>query len=150
MKWAVLLIFGTIGLAALIGGTLWGLESYPIIQANVSTQGTVVDQYQNKNEVTSEVIYYPVIEFSTTGAEKVRFRSSMGSAGAPAYDTGTLIDILYDPRNPMNAMIGSFKQLMMGPVITGGVGLVITLLSIVLFMKIGRFEKHLQAMGPQR
>ncbi len=150
MKWAVLLLFGTVGLAALIGGTMWGLESYPIFHANDSIQGTVVDQYQKKNEKTTEVVYFPLIEISSTGGEKVRFQSSIGSAGAPAYDNGTIVSVLYDPHNPAKVMIGSFKQLWIGPLTIGGVGLVITLLSIVLFMKIRRFEKHLQSMGLQK
>jgi hypothetical protein len=38
----------------------------------------------------------------------------------------------------------------MGPLTIGGVGLVIALLSIVFFMKTGRFEKHLQSIGLQK
>jgi hypothetical protein len=150
MKWAVLLIFGTIGLAALIGGVIWGLESYPVFHTNESTQGTVVDQFQKKNEKTFEVVYFPVIEFISTKAERVRFQSSAGSTGAPAYDAGTIVDVLYDPHNPKNAMIGSFKQLWLGPLTTGGIGFILLLLSIVLFVKIGRFEQHLQSMGPYK
>ena len=150
MKWAVLLIFGTIGLAALSVGTMWGLESYPLFRDSVSTQGTVVDQYEKKDDKTSDVVYFPVIEFSGTNAEKVRFQGSAGSTGAPGYEAGTPVDVLYDPRNPANAWIGSFKQLWMGPLTAGGIGFVLSLLSIVLFLKIGRFEKHLQSMGPRR
>ena len=126
---------------------MWGLESYPLLRANVSTQGTVVDQYQKKNEKTSEIVYYPVIEFSKTSAEKVRFQSNAGSAGAPAYEVGTSVDVLYDPHNPVNAMIGSFRELLTGPLMTAGTGLLLLVLSIILFLKIGRFEKHLQSMG---
>jgi len=147
MKWAVLLIFGTIGLAALISGTIWGLESYPIFRDNVSTQGTVVDQFQKKDDKTSEVVYFPVIEFLNANSVKVRFQSSTGSTGSPGYETGTTVDVIYDPYNPANAKIGRFNQLWMGPLTAGGIGLIISVLSIVLFMKIGRFEKQLQSLG---
>jgi len=149
MKWAVLLIFGSIGLAAVVGGTIWGFESYPFYHSRKSTQGTVVDQFMKKDEKTSEVTYFPVVEFSITIAEKKRFQGSIGSTGSPAYETGDVVDVLYDPLDPRNAMIGTFKQLWAGPLTTGGIGLVLSVLSIVLFMKIGRFEKHLRSMGPR-
>lgn len=150
MKWAVLLLFGTIGLAALVSGTRWGLESYPLYRDSVPTQGTVVDQYQKKNDKTSEVLYFPVIEFTTSGMEKVCFRGSAGSFSSPGYELGTVVDVLYDPRNPANARMGSIKQLWMGPLTAAGIGLVLSLLSIVLFLKIGRFEKHLRSLGPRK
>jgi hypothetical protein len=147
MRWAVLLIFGTIGLAALVAGTIWGLESYAVFRDNVSTRGTVVEEFADKAGKTSEVVYFPVVEFSTTGNGKVCFRSVIGSIGSPGYDTGTTVDVLYDPRNPSNARIGSFKQLWQGPLTTGGLGLILFLLSLLLFVKIGRFEKGLKAVG---
>lgn len=150
MRWAVLLLFGTIGLAALISGTRWGLESYPLYRDSVPTQGTVVDQYRKKDDKTSEVVYFPVIEFPASGMEKFRFRGSAGSFNSPGYELGTVVDVLYNPRNPANATMGSMKQLWMGPLIAGGVGLLLSLLSVVLFVKIARFEKHLQSMGPRK
>ena len=147
MRWAVLLIFGTIGLAALVAGTIWSLESYPIFRDNVSTRGDVVGEYTEKAGKTSEVVYFPVVEFSIAGGVKMRFRSAVGSTGSPEYETGTMVDVLYDPRNPANARIGSFKSLLMGPLTTGGLGIILFLLSLMLFVKIGRFEKGLKALG---
>jgi len=147
MKWAMLLIFGTLGLAVLFAGTKWGLESYPLIRDNVSTQGVVVEEFADKTGKTSEVVYFPVVEFLTSGSVKVRFRSVIGSTGSPEYEAGTTVDVLYDPRNPANARIGSFKQLWSGPLTTGGLGLIFFLLSLLLFVKIGRFEKGLKMVG---
>jgi hypothetical protein len=148
MKWAVLLIFGTIGLAALIGGTKWGLESYPISRNYVSAQGTVVEYAMEKNDKKNTIMYYPVVEFLTASNAKVRFRSTEGSDGTPAYETGATVDVMYDLRSPSNARIGSIKELWTAPIMAGGVGMVLLLLSIVLFVKIGSFEKHLKSMGP--
>jgi hypothetical protein len=150
MKWAVLFIFGAIGLAALISGAIWGLESYPVFRDNVLTQGTVVNMNAEKGGNASDVIYFPVVEFTTADNVKVRFRGNEGSSGTPGYEAGTTVDVLYDPRNPANARMGSFKQLWLGPLTAGGIGLVLLLLSILLFVKIGRFEKHLKSMGPAK
>ena len=149
MRWAVLLLFGTIGLAALISGTRWGLESWPLYRESVSALGTVVDQFQKKDDKTSEVVFFPVVEFSTPTSEKVRFRGSAGSSNIPGYEAGTTVDVFYDPRNPANARIGSLKQLWTVPLTAGAIGLVLLLLSAALFVKIGRFERHLQSMGPR-
>ena len=148
MKWAMLLIFGTIGQAALVAGTRWGLESYPVFRDNAQTQGTVVELAVEKDGTASGFVQLPVVEFSTPNNAKVRFRAGAGSDGDPEYDVGTTIDVLYDPRDPANARIGSFGQLWSAPLMAGGFGLALVLLSILLFVKIGRFEKGIKAMGP--
>ena len=147
MKWAVLFIFGTIGLAALAGGTIWGLDVYPVFRDNLPARGTVVEEVAERRDTSSDVAYFPVIEFPTADKTAVRFRAPTGSAGAPGYEVGDVVDVLYDPRNPANARIGSFGQLWSGPLTTGGLGLILFLLSLLLFIKIGRFEKGIKAVG---
>ncbi len=148
MKWAQLIFFGTIGLAALIGGIIWGFESYPILRDNVSALGTVVELEKVRNSQTSDVALRPLVEFITASNAKVRFRVRMGTDNAAEYEVGTTVDVLYDPRNPANARIGSFKQVLTGPLMAAGIGLALLLLSILLFVKIGRFEKDLRSLGP--
>lgn len=147
MKWATLLIFGTIGLAALVAGTIWGLEAYTAFRGNVQTQGAVVELAGEKGGTASGSVQFPVVEFSTPDNAKVRFRSVMGSPGSAEYEVGTTVDVLYDPRNPANARIGSFRQLWGGPLTIGGIGFILLSLSLLLFVKIGRFEKGLGSIG---
>lgn len=147
MKWAVLLIFGTIGLAAVAGGTIWGLDVYPVFRDNVPARGTVVEVAVEKSNASAGMTYFPVVEFPTAGGGKVRFRPPAGSEGAPGHGAGDAVDVLYDPRNPSNARIGSIGQLWAGPLTTGGLGLMLLVLSLLLFVKIGRFEKGIRAVG---
>jgi uncharacterized protein DUF3592 len=147
MRWAVLLIFGTIGLAALAGGTIWGLDVYPVFRDTIQVRGTVVEEVAEKSAPSSDVAYFPVVEFTAAGDGTVRFRASTGSEGAPGHEVGDAVDVLYDPRNPTNARIGSFGQLWSGPLTTGGLGLILFLLTLLLFIKIGRFEKGIKAVG---
>lgn len=147
MRWAQLFIFGIIGVAALIGGTTMGLEYYPILRDNTTTQGLVVELQREKSGATSDVLFFPVVEFSTGTNAKVRFRANAVSEGDPAYEVGTTVDVLYDPRSPANARTGSVTHLLLGPLTAWGIGLVIILLSLLLFVKIGRFEKGLKALG---
>jgi hypothetical protein len=144
------LIFGTIGLAGLVAGMRWGLESYPVFRDNVQAQGTVVELAKEKSGVASGFVQVPVVEFSTQNNAKLRFRAGTGSDGVPGYEVGTTVDVLYDPRDPANARIGSFGQLWSAPLTAGVIGLLLMLLSILLFIKIGRFEKGLKSMGPGR
>jgi hypothetical protein len=141
------LIFGTIGLAALVAGSLWGLEAWPVFRDNIQTRGTVVELKAAKSGDASDVAHFPVVEFPTPDSRNVRFQVNAGSDGGPEYDVGTIVDVLYDPRHPANARIGSFGQLWAAPLTAGGIGLVLVLLSLHLFVKIGRFEKGLRKVG---
>jgi hypothetical protein len=147
MKWAVLLIFGTIGLAALAGGTIWGLEVYTVSRDNVPARGTVVAMSGEKSAAASPVAGFPLVEFVTAGGVKVRFGARTGWEGSPGHEIGDEVDVLYDPRNPADARIGSIGQLWAGPLTTGGLGLILLTLSFLLFVKIGRFEKGIRAVG---
>ncbi len=147
MKWAQLFFFGTIGLAALIGGIIWGFEVYYILRDNVSALGTVVELETVRNGQTSDVTLRPVVEFITANNATVRFRVHPGPDNTAEYEVGTTVDVLYDPRNPANARIGSFKKVLTGPMMAAGIGLMLLLLSILLFVKIGRFENKLKSIG---
>jgi hypothetical protein len=147
MRWAVLLIFGTIGLAALAGGTIWGLEVYPVFRDNVSARGTVVEAGAEKSVAAPPGTSSPLVEFTTAGGVKVRFRARTGWESSSGHEVGDEVDVLYDPRNPDDARIGSVGQLWAGPLTTGGLGLLLLALSLLLFVKIGRFEKGIKSVG---
>lgn len=147
MRWLQLFVFGTIGAALLVQGAIQGRERYPIFRDNVPTRGTLVELHEEKSGESSVITYFPVVEFSTRSTARMRFRSDAGSEGAPEYEVGTEVDVLYDPRDPMHARIGSFTQLWAVPLATGCIGLTIVLLSCLLFVKIGRFEKGLRSVG---
>jgi uncharacterized protein DUF3592 len=150
VRWALLLIFGTIGLAGLAAGTRWGLEAWPVFRDNAQTQGTVVELATEMSGTASRFVRIPIVEFSLPDNVKARFKVNAGSDSAPEYEAGTTVDVLYDPRDPANARIGSFGQLWSAPLMTGGIGLVLVLLSVLLFVKIGRFEKGIKKVGPGR
>lgn len=147
MRWAVLLIFGTIGLAALAGGAIWGLEVYPVFRDSVSARGTIVEAGAEKSAAASPGASSPLVEFATAGGVKVRFLARTDGEGSPGHDAGDEVDVLYDPRNPSDARIGSAGQLWAGPLTTGGLGFLLLALSLLLFVKIGRFEKGIKAVG---
>src|SRR5512134_1265888 len=103
MKWAVLLIFGTIGLAALAGGTIWGLEVYPVFRDNVPARGTVVEAGVEKSAAASPAASFSLVEFAAADGVKVRFRARTDWEASPGHEAGDEVDVLYDPRNPADA-----------------------------------------------
>jgi hypothetical protein len=147
MKWAQLLVFGTIGLALLSLGGIWGLGVYPIFRDTVSSQGTVVDLYVEGSGDSHDAVMLPVVEFVARNGVKVRFRAGGGSGSASEYEKGTRVDVLYDPNSPGTAYIGSYSQLWQRPLFAGGIGLVLIFLSVLLFKKIGSFERALTSFG---
>ncbi len=150
MKWLQLFIFGTIGVALLVIGTIQGRERYPIFRDTVPARGTIVELREERSSPSSVTVYVPVVEFSTRSNARMRFRSEPGSEGVPGYEVGAEVEVLYDPRDPLHARIGSVMQLWAGPLAAGCTGLTIILLSCVLFVKIGRFEKDLRSAGAGR
>ena len=148
MRWLQLFVFGSIGLALMVYGTIQAHERYPIFRDNIPTRGTLVELHEERNTTGPGTAYFPVIEFSTGNNERLRFQSAAGSEDAAGYEIGAEVDVLYDPRDPMHARTGSFAQLWEGPLAAGCIGLTIVLLSCLLFVKIARFEKSLEALRP--
>lgn len=135
MKWMVLFIFGGMGLAALVGGLVWGAKRWALFRHGVPATGTVVDTHESSStdsdghESTS---YYPVVEFRTPQGETIRFKGSTGSS-SPDYETGAAVNLRYHPRNPREAQLTTFSQFWLGPVAVTAAGL------IALFLGIGSF-----------
>ncbi len=141
MRWFLLLGFGLIGLAAVGFGVHWTFRDF--VQAEAA-QGVVVWQEEERPD-PGTVTYYPVVEFRAAGGMLIRFRSALGSPETPRYEQGTQVNVLYDPRRPEKARIGNYGQVWTGPVPALLFGCAILVLSIRLFLKMGRFEKDLRS-----
>jgi hypothetical protein len=150
MKWAQLLIFGTIGLGLLSFGISGGLEAYPVFRNNVSTQGTVVDIVADQSGNKPDAGVIPVIEFVARNNTKVLFRAGAVSNDAPGFEKGSIINVLYDLNNPAKAQVGSYTQLWQRPLISENIELMLVFLSLLLFKKIGRFERALRDLGSDK
>lgn len=153
MKWMALILFGGLGLAALIGGLVWGGKRYLLSRGGVHIGGTVVENYESlttvrrddrSNAREMEVSYYPVVEFTTQQGETIRFRGSTGSA-VPDYEVGTPVEVLYDPRNPYGAQMADFSQLWLGPAVVTGAGLIAFIMGVGVFFLIGQADRDMAA-----
>jgi len=66
--------------------------------------------------------YYPVVEYSLAQGGPSTFTSSVG--GMKSYDIGAEVEVLYDPAQPGNTVIKSFKELYLAAILFGLLGAV--------------------------
>jgi hypothetical protein len=153
MRWIALLIFGGLGLAALIGGVMWGLKRQSLTKQGVEARGKVVAQEEHASSGYRESrtggyrnvkkSYSPVVEFVTTEGKTVRFTGSTGGVGEPIIETGTEVKVIYDPAAPADAQIVSFSQFWLGPLAVAVCGFIFLLMGAGGFFLIGGHDRSM-------
>lgn len=152
MKWVLLILFGGLGVAALAGGVMWGLKRQSLVQQGVRARGRVVAQEETASHGRggragsyreSRTDYYPVVEFVTEAGETVRFTGSTGGGGKPIIETGTEVNVIYDPAAPSSAQIVSFMQFWLGPLVAAVGGLIFLIMGTGGFFLIGGHDRNM-------
>jgi hypothetical protein len=152
MKWMSLLVFGGLGLFALIAGIAWGLKRSELIWNGLQAEGVVVDNYKSvsasvedeKARTGPKIAYYPVVEFKPEHGTTIRFRGSTGS-GVPDYETGAVVRVVYRRENPAQVQILSFSQFWLGPLVVTIAGLLCFSMGTGAFFLIGQSDRSMQA-----
>lgn len=108
----------------LLGIAGWMISRDPLFSgAEMKAVGTVIDLERSATG-NGRVAYYPVVAFrDDTGTER-RFVGSIGS-NPPDYRRGEQVGVRYDPAAPEEAMIDSWTARLLGPGLTGGMGLLL-------------------------
>ncbi len=112
--------FAAFGLLfAAIGGWFWHSD------AQLAGMGErapgVVTGFASSYSSDGGTTYKPVVRFTTQAGEEREFTSSVGSSPA-AYDRGEEVEVIYDPWTPEKAMIDSFTERHLFPLVFGGLG----------------------------
>ena len=157
MKWALLLLFGGAGLAALVGGLAWGWHRLPLLQSGIRTMGVVVGQSERRSTASrgsgrrtgSEevVVYNPVVEFTGASGELHRFTGATGGEGRPLIETGTGVSVIYDPSDPAHAAIASFSQFWLGPLMMAGGGLIFLMMGVGGYLLIAGQDQRMEELA---
>jgi hypothetical protein len=94
------------------------------INRSTEVLGTVVgNSYSTTNDGGTESgAYYPVVEFTGSDGQTVRFTDGAGSL-PPDYQIGARVPVLYDPESNPPARIRSWKRLWFVPVLLVVIGL---------------------------
>jgi hypothetical protein len=106
-----------------------------IVNSYYSTKGTVIgNDYLRladpQNSARARWTYHAVVRFFARNGSEVTFTDREG-AYPEEYETGTQVDVIYDPVDPQNALISSWSHLWLGPLIFLGIGLLPEIVLIV-------------------
>jgi hypothetical protein len=117
-------------------------ENRKKISAFVYANGTVIDNsYATVNhDGTLSGAYYPVVEFRQANGTLVRFNDGVGSL-PPDYAVGSQVPLVYNPLNPQDARIYTWKRIWFAPTLFITIGLLPSFITIVVMRALRRTPK---------
>ncbi len=115
-------IFTLMGVVHLIvGGILFYIE-FSFQSKAVQAQGWVTEVVKRSGSESGDN-YYPVIEFRNDMGQKFSFESGNG-ASEPEYKIGDGVTVSYDPKDPENAEIAGYYDMIYIGAVFGAIGVV--------------------------
>ena len=115
---------------ALLGAAVWTYFSQQRkVESQVTVAGTVVELVSRVTASGRASMICPVVEFTASSGEKVRFTSEFGSRPA-GYKIGQSVTVGYEPVEPQKAEIDSTTTRWLVPLIYVFMGLIACCLSV--------------------
>lgn len=112
----------------LLGGALWAyFKQQRQMESRVAAIGTVVELTTQATARGS--IICPVVEFTASSGEKIRFTSDFGSRPA-GYKVGQSVNVRYDATDPQKAEIESAMNRLLIPLILVFMGVIAGCLAV--------------------
>ncbi|MEU8355425.1 DUF3592 domain-containing protein [Nonomuraea sp. NPDC048882] len=140
-------LFALIGLVLLCVTIALAASTASFLASAQRTDGTVVELTARTSTTRDSdgrhrrsTTWHPTVTFTAAGRQ-YSFESSTGS-NPPAYAEGEAVPVAYDPADPRDARISSFWSAFLGPLITGGLGVVFTPLGLLLFVRGRRIARQ--------
>ena len=133
MKFLILVIFAICSLPFIGVGLHEAYLSNREIKNFAPAFGTVVGNSSTTifNDGTVSNVFLPVIEFVLPDERKIRFTDKVGSFPAD-YEIGAVLEIIYNPENPSDARINSWKRIWLVPVLLISVGSLLMIAGIII------------------
>ncbi len=125
-----------LGVAAfgLFAGAVWAyFRQKSQMESRAPAAGTVVELVLRSTTPGRTGIYCPVVEFTTTAGERIRFTSDFGSRPA-SHKIGQTVNVRYDPADPQKAEIESGMTTWLSSLILGFMGLIACCLTIAVLV----------------
>jgi hypothetical protein len=124
------LCFG-ISALGLLGGAVWAyFNQQRTMESRATTTGTVVEL--TTRATTRGSMICPVVEFTSSAGEKIRFTSEFGSRPA-GHKIGQSVNVRYDAVDPQKAEIESTMNLWLVPLILVFMGVISCCMGVVFF-----------------
>jgi len=125
-------IFTPIGLIfAAIGGWFF-VQDRQLAADGLRAEGYVIEVVVSRDSDGSSS-YKPVVEFTDAEGRTHRFTSSISSS-PPAHSPGERVEVIYSPADPNEAMIDSFIDRHLFPLVFGGLGALFACIGIALIL----------------
>jgi hypothetical protein len=130
-------IFAALGVVFVIGAGWSFLADRNFAAAGARAQGTVIEMIGSRDS-DGDYSYKPVVEFRDAEGRRHEFTSNVSSS-PPQHSTGESVEVIYDPASPNRAVIDSFLDRFLLPLIFGGLGTVFAAIGFgVLFARLRR------------
>jgi len=114
----------------LLGGALWAyFKQQRQMESRAVATGTVVELTSRVTASGRGSMICPVVEFTTSSGEKIRFTSDFGSRPA-GHKIGQSVNVRYDAADPQKAEIESAMNLWLIPLILVFMGAIACCLAI--------------------
>lgn len=120
-------IFGGIGSIFAITGIIVAVNTRSFVVTSVKAPGTVT------SFIRSSKVHYPVVKFTPSSGDPITFESNSGS-NPPAFKQGQQVEVLYNPQQPSSAMINSWGELWLLPIIFTAMGSLFLLIGGIALM----------------
>ncbi len=141
-------IFTPLGLIfAAVGGWFY-LADRDLASSGVRTPGTVIELAGGRDS-DGDYSYRPVVEFFDASGTRQVFASSVSSS-PPSYSTGERVTVIYRPGAPDDAIIDSFVDRFLLPLMFGGIGAIFAAIGLGMlgaWLRRRRIVARLRASG---
>ena len=109
-----------LGVVLLVGGAIAFVHTERFVSGSERATGTVID-LSSRTDSDGDVMYHPVVRFTTAEGRTVQFVSGTGSSPA-SQSEGDSVEVLYDPDDPQDAKLSGFFDLWLWPFALSALG----------------------------
>ncbi len=110
------LMFGLFPMVFMVIGLWTGYKYFDLTQNGKLAHAVVVDN-ESSYDSDSGTSYTAILSFTDDRGYSWKVKDNISSGGNPSYETGTKLDIYYDPRDPRRFVIDSFWHNMVLPIV---------------------------------
>ncbi|UWZ87015.1 DUF3592 domain-containing protein [Occallatibacter riparius] len=105
---------GGVGVAVI--GVGFAIHTTLFLRSALSATGTVAELQSLKDDQSGGIVYSPIFRFAAADGQTYTITSSTGS-NPPSFVVGQTVRVLYEREHPSDALIDSFGQLWLFPLI---------------------------------
>ena len=132
--------FMPIGLLLVLAAVWAGWSTKAWVARSVEVQGLVIEMVRVRDREDSGYLFAPVVRFKTVNGSTIEFESGLRT-NPPAYHTGQIVSVLYDPDEPRSAAIHGMLSLWMMPIILSFIGTIFLIVGTAMVVMSGRVAR---------